>query len=57
MPDIKNVLELAKFTQENPSWRYCQCCWDDCDCGCIESCPIHKLKTVPANKKNRIIKD
>ena len=20
----------------------CRCCWNDCDCGCIDTCPVHK---------------
>lgn len=25
-----------------PYWFLCQCCWNDCDCGCVVDCPIHK---------------
>ena len=24
----------------------CECCWDDCDCGCILTCPVHRNLAV-----------
>lgn len=28
---------------------FCNCCYDDCDCGCVEACRLvrHKTRVLP----------
>lgn len=40
---IQEYLEWQRRLAGDP-WGICRCCYDDCDCGCIETCPLHKAK-------------
>ena len=39
---IDNLADLIEFEKKNPYWRLCECCNEECDCGCVEFCPVHK---------------
>ena len=28
--------------------RLCECCWTDCDCGCVTTCPLHRARSADA---------
>lgn len=28
----------------------CECCCDKCDCGCIDSCPVHRAKILDVER-------
>lgn len=32
-----------------PGGQWCTCCWEGCDCGCIDDCPVYRA----AQKKER----
>ncbi len=39
--EIEEFLKLQRARALDPFGR-CRCCDDGCDCGCLETCPLHK---------------
>lgn len=42
---------------ECPGGRGCTCCGEECDCGCVEACPVYlkwnKIYVPPRGKNER----
>ena len=37
---MMNILDY--FTERALEIQLCQCCWNDCDCGCFDECPAKR---------------
>jgi hypothetical protein len=42
MSDERKFMPIGMVNIIPPAWWFCKCCGDDCDCGCVKVCRVHR---------------